>query len=624
MVIAKKPPIGKGLKFLSVLTLLYCSVPVKCQQYDAELLNRKTEIKIENGNLITDEYFEIKINNRQGEKYGKIAIPYSGMIKLSNVSATIKNENGKVVRKLKKSEITQRSYISDFSFYEDDFVKEFTLKHNVYPYIIEYSYTYKENEFIHIDSWHPVLNTEIPTHKATLSLSYPKDYEIKYTTQHVTEPTINYLEFDTKITWQAQFNETFKYEEYAPYYWSLLPGVDIVPVHFKYEKKGSLNTWKTYGKWQHSLLKDMNILPQNEIETVKNIVSETDTDYEKVRKLYHYLQDQTRYINVSIETGGLKPYPASYVANNKYGDCKALSNYFNSLLEVAEIKSYYTNIWAGEQINNIDTTFPSAQFNHIIVNVPLKNDTLWLDCTSDGPFNYLGTFTQGRTSFLINGDSSGLTNTPALSLNNIKEVRNVDIAINLALVANLSFKTILKGKLFEKLLSLSESYSENTEKITIRNHYLPEGQELIDYEIIHENRDSTRIFFNFKTSSVSLCKKYGNDIFIKNIPFEIHDFEKPENRKLPIQLDYPIYKIDTFHFQLPHGTKISSSLSDKTVQTKFGSFKLQYINTDGKITVIKELIINKGNYAVGEYNDFYTFIDGINNIEDDPLFILTQ
>ena len=110
------------------------------QDYDAELIVQQTNIEINNNKLTKDLYYEIKIYNRAGEKYTKITIPYSKLYKLSKIEAYIKDSNGRIVKKLKKSEIVERSSISNFSFYEDDFVKEFTLKHNSYPYTIVYSY----------------------------------------------------------------------------------------------------------------------------------------------------------------------------------------------------------------------------------------------------------------------------------------------------------------------------------------------------------------------------------------------------------------------------------------------------------------------------------------------------
>jgi hypothetical protein len=91
---------------------------------------------------------------------------------------------------------------------------------------------------------------------------------------------------------------------------------------------------------------------------------------------------------------------------------KRLSNYMYSLLKEAGINSHYTLIKAGSFENMLLPEFPSNQFDHVILCVPVKNDTIWLECTSQtDPFGYMGAFTGNRKALLITEEGGVVVNT---------------------------------------------------------------------------------------------------------------------------------------------------------------------------------------------------------------------
>jgi hypothetical protein len=606
-----------------ILGFLFFYISSFTQDYDAELVSQKTSIEINKGNLTKNLFYEIKINNRAGEKYTKITIPYSKLIRLSKIEAYVKDSNGKTVKKLKKSDIVEKSSISDFSLYEDDYIKEFTLKHNDYPYTIVYSYQIQQNEFLNIDFWMPIINEKIPTIKANLEVSIPKDYKIIFKNQLVEKPIIDTTENEITFQWKASYTDLIKNEEYSPFISNFLPNVEIVPIQFKYDIVGSFKDWISFGNWQYELLQELNELPENEKNKVESLIKDINDDKEKIRTLYHYLQDETRYINVTIETGGLKPYPASYVTQNKFGDCKALTNYFKSLLDYIQIPSYYTKVYAGSPILEIDKNFPSQQSNHIILYVPLKDEDIWLDCTSDGAFNYLGTFTQNRDAFVISKDNSRFVKTPNLKPIETLEIRKIETSLN-SNSTNVKFLNTYKGESYEDILHLEKNYNDSEKSRIIRNYIVADGFELKDYKILKPNRDSSKIILSHNSTTQNIYKHYGNDILISNIAFTLPNFEKPKIRKLPVQLDYPIYKIDTIIYEIPKGYNLNQDSVNISVNNKYGEYKVEAYKSSNSIITIKNLLINAGYYPISEYEDFYSFYNQIVESENKTHITLSK
>lgn len=594
------------IRLYLIIGFLFFSITSFTQDYDAELISQETTIEVNKRKLTKNLYYEIKINNRAGEKYTKIAIPYSKLIRLSKIKAYIKDSKGDIIKRLKKRDIVEKSSISDFSLYEDDFIKEFKLKHNTYPYTIVYSYQIQQKEFLNIGYWMPVINEKIPTLKAKLEVSIPKDYKTAYKDQYVNKPIIDTTENEIIFRWLASYTDIINQEKYSPPISNFLPRVEIVPIEFHYETAGSFKDWKSFGNWQYKLLQGLNELPDKEKNKIQSLIKNIDDNKEKVKILYNYLQDETRYVNVTIETGGLKPYPASYVCENKFGDCKALTNYFKSVLDYIKIPSYYTKVYAGSSVLEIDKNFPSQQSNHIILYVPLKDEDIWLDCTGDGAFNYLGTFTQNRDAFVISKDNSRFVKTPKIKPVEALETRKIETSLN-SNSTGVKFLNTYKGDSYEDILQLEKNYNDSEKSRIVKNYIVEDGFELMDYKILTPDRDSAKILLSYTATTQNLYKHYGNDILISNIAFTLPDFEEPKIRKLPVQLDYPIYKTDTIIYEIPNGYTLNHGSVALSVDTKYGEYKLEAYKSSNSIITIKKLLIKAGYYPISEYDDFYNF-----------------
>jgi hypothetical protein len=603
------------VRCLVMLSLMLLSSLGFSQKDDAELVNQEADVLIKNGKLYNTLTYEIKINNRSGERFTKVSLPYSKMVKISGLEAYIKDFTGTIVKRLQKSDVTDKSAIADGTLYADEFVKEFTLKHNVYPYSIVYSYHYQADEFINIINWMPVVSMDIPTKKARLRLEVPVDYKILYQSQFIDTFRVDTVLPVIKYSWEASYTCIKKAEIYSPPFISFMPEVEIVPVSFKFDQHGSFDSWLSFGNWNYELQKGLSPLPQNEIIKIHSIIDGISDTGEKVKKLYHYLQDNTRYINITIETGGLKPYSASYVSENKYGDCKALSNYFKAVLEIAGIKSYYVLVKAGDPKTKINKDFPSQQFNHIIVCTPIENDTIWLDCTSDLPYNLLGTFTQDRDVFLIEKDQSHFVRTPALSKIDVNETRTVKISLFGLNKAVASFRNSYGGSKYESFLYLSHSVNETEKAKIFRNYFVEDGFELLDFTIADPNRDSSRIFLTYSGKTDKAYKNYGTDIIIEVLPFYIPAFEDPKNRLLPVQIDYPVNKTDTLEYEIPTGYSVKGVLRNEAIDTEFGTYRIRSVKNGRKIEIVKNFHLHPGSYPIDRYGDFYSFIRKVSDIE---------
>ncbi len=85
-----------------------------------------------------------------------------------------------------------------------------------------------------------------------------------------------------------------------------------------------MDSWTNFGAWIISLNKGRSVLPE---ETKKKLHSLTDglkTTEEKVKVVYEYMQNRTRYVSIQLGIGGFQPFEASVVDQTGYGDCSGI------------------------------------------------------------------------------------------------------------------------------------------------------------------------------------------------------------------------------------------------------------------------------------------------------------
>jgi hypothetical protein len=219
------------------------------------------------------------------------------------------------------------------------------------------------------------------------------------------------------------------------------------------------------GEWINQLNAGRDALSVNTINKIKDLVKDEQDDLGKARKIYEYLQNNTRYVSIQLGIGGLQPFEASKVEKNGYGDCKALTNYTKSMLKAVGIESYYTLVNAGQNASAIVTDFPSLQFNHAFLCLPINQDTVWLECTDQQiPFGYLGYFTNDRHVLVINEKGGNLVKTPATTP--FQNVQSSKITVNLHSNGNATADifTTYKGEQYNNTFSQLRRTPEEQKK----------------------------------------------------------------------------------------------------------------------------------------------------------------
>jgi tetratricopeptide (TPR) repeat protein len=175
----------------------------------------------------------------------------------------------------------------------------------------------------------------------------------------------------------------------------------------------TFSSWEEMGRWYAGLEKDRR-QPNGEIRAKAAALTKgKTTDLEKIEALYDYVGPNFRYISLSFGVGRFQPHAASEVLHNAYGDCKDKHTLLASLLEAEGYHASSVLINSGRKI---DPDIPSpSQFDHVFTMVPLANQEIWMDSTTEvAPFRLLASVLRKKQALVIpqNG-TPHLEETPA-------------------------------------------------------------------------------------------------------------------------------------------------------------------------------------------------------------------
>jgi transglutaminase-like putative cysteine protease len=614
-----------------VLFLIYIIlINIYCYSQENEIdLKNNANAVIENDNtvlIITSDVkailkkeITVTILNKNGDKFAIFSQYYDSFRKIKKFEGKVFNSNGTLLTKLKLNDLEDNSLISSFSLYEDNRIKYYRPQIKKYPYKVKYTYEIEYKGTLYLPKWQPINASYISVKYATYKVIAPSEGFLRFKLLNIGNPEKTILDNEISYLWAISDIEARELEPLRASYQKSSPAILVAPNQFKHgDYTGNMQSWKSFGFWRYNLIKNKTALPQDAIEKVKEIVKNSTTKINTIKNLYQYVQSQTRYVSIQEGIGGWQPFDATTVHNLGYGDCKALTNYTKALLEAAGIKSHYSVIKAGRNVEDIITDFPSNQFNHVILCVPIEKDTIWLECTSqNAPMGYLGRFTEDRHALLITENGGVLAKTPKYS----KEINTQKRTIHADLLENGSVKlqisTHYNGLQYENISHLIESCKED------RKEYLYLNLDFNSFIINDFSYSFIKDVIPSAVDSISITvNKYANvsssRIFVPLNMLNKSTYipKKLDERVSPIQFTFPYCDSDSIEITYPKKYEIEFMPKDIFITSQFGEFSMKVKSIENRIYFVRKKSINKGVYPKESYEKLREFFIQISKVDN--------
>ncbi|SKA03253.1 DUF3857 domain-containing transglutaminase family protein [Sediminibacterium ginsengisoli] len=557
--------------------------------------------------------YAITILNENGDDAASYSNAYTKLISLGDISGKLYDAGGKLLKTVRRKDIADRSANDDESLLTDARYKSFTFYHKIYPYTVEFEDEQVYDGIYFLPIWQPVEDEKYAVQQSRLIVETPSDYGLRYKQQnYALQPVIADNSKVKTYTWQLANLKGIEAEPYQPDWQEITPTVHIAPTQFVIGGyKGDMSTWSGFGRFVADLNRNRDELPESVKQEVQALVKGLSSNDEKIDALYRYMQQRTRYISIQLGIGSWQPFEAKYVAEKKYGDCKALSNYMVSLLKEAGIPAYYTLITSGAGRKGLREDFPAPYFNHAVVCVPGAKDTTWLECTSQTvSTGYMGSSTGNRKALMITEKGGEVVYSPVYKAADNSQLRVVTATVDETGTLTADINTHFTGSQQE----LSHSLLHHATQAE-RDKYLNRELNLPTYKVEKINYTETRgkipaMDEILRITSSGYASITGKRLFITpNLFNRVSRLPADKPRQYDIEFRSAYVDVDSILITIPDGYTLEALPKPADITNRFGRYSINCTVTGNRIILVRKHQQDAGKFPAGDYPELVKYFE---------------
>lgn len=279
-----------------------------------------------------------------------------------------------------------------------------------------------------------------------------------------------------------------------------------------------------------------------------------------------------------------------------------------AMLAVVNIPSNLVILGSGRP--SLDESYASFnQANHMILCVPGKQDTTWLECTSNyKPTGYIGYANSGRKVLLVKPEGGELVGTPIFKPEDNTQYRKALVKLRADGGAAIDIQTNYANAQYEENL-----YRMLEEPVTQRKKILQELSipQMEIQSLSYRQPDQNKALMNehIELKSEMITSTGAGKLFLtlnllnrkESVPVKI------ENRKTSFSLPFGYEDQDEIHYELPPGYSAEFIPIDIELKSTFGTYSAKTVQKGNMLIYTRKILLRNQTYAADEYNNLVAF-----------------
>jgi len=373
--------------------------------------------------------------------------------------------------------------------------------------------------------------------------------------------------------------------------------------------------WNLYSK---------NIIISPEMKTkIKEITEKDDSLRGKIQSIIKYIQDEYRYLSMSIESHHYEPHPSNEVFTNKYGDCKDQTVLAIAMLGEIGVKAFPA-LFSYTFDPDFEKRIPMpSYFRHVILCIEHEGKNYYTDPQRKGfYFDETSYDLSGGYVLLLNGEGGLLERVPPAKPDLYIDSSEYRVEIDE------DGSALFDGsKIFPRIRSIQirSAYLNNTEEgrkkmLSSLDASLSSGGTMLSRTLNNIDDPYKNIAIDARYRRTDFVK-VANDMMM----FGMGQLNTPAlastERRYPIVFSGSYRFENILDFIIPEGFEILNLPKNINYETEFGIFRRTYESAGRSIKVSDIFEIKMARLPPTAYEDVRRFFNNISNSSNDTIVI---
>ena len=552
------------------------------------------------------------ILHESASDFGFFSCTCSKSNQLISFKGQVTDASGNIIRKMKIKDLKKTEYSPYLAI--DDYIMYLEYTPSSFPVTVTYEWELDcKDNLVEFPPFCPQTDYNVDVKRAAYHLAAPQELGVRYAFKNISQPAEVYKNKAGAQVISLEMTDIPRVKK-IPY---TRPIYDRVPIAYfapslfvYYETQGSLSNWKEFGMWQFGMLRGRDALPEDIRNEIHQLTDSLGDDRQKVEAIYNLLGKKTRYVAILFGIGGQRPASAIDVCSSGYGDCKGLTNFMRAMLQEVGITSNYTTISTTNR--QLLKDFASVgQMNHVILQVPMKNDTIWLECTNPQlPFGYVHGDIAGHDAIEVSRAGGRLVHIPAYPDSTNLARNQIRLQLDGSGIADIDVSSVFYNLRMESRIPVYKMGRDEQKKAILRMLYAPQAE--IDKSEF--KMEGPVLSLDAHVRSKNYTTATGKRLFVPVCPIR-RDTSIPavdEERLEDFYIETGYCDEDEIIITLPEGSEIEATPSDVIINESFASFHSIIKRKGSQIIITNRLLVKSGTYDKSSYSRFIEFMKRVN------------